>query len=130
MAKTASMYIRIDPEVKADVEKIYSRFGMSLTDAINIFLYQSRNIGGLPFELRSNDDKKANDIKSLRGALHKYANPALIPGEDPDLMGTLHQYANPSLITGEEGAWERAVVEKERAWKEAELKKENLRKKS
>lgn len=52
MAKSASMYIRIDPQVKADVEAIYSRYGMSITDAINIFLYQSRNIGGLPFDLR------------------------------------------------------------------------------
>ncbi len=52
MSKSASMYIRIDPKVKADVEAIYSRYGMSITDAINVFLYQSRNVGGLPFDLR------------------------------------------------------------------------------
>ena len=52
MAKTASIYIRIDPEVKSDVENIYSQYGMSITDAINVFLYTSRNIGGLPFDLR------------------------------------------------------------------------------
>ena len=52
MAKSSSMYIRIDPQVKADVEVIYSRYGISITDAINIFLYQSRNIGGFPFDLR------------------------------------------------------------------------------
>ena len=52
MAKTTSMYIRIDPQVKSDVEDIYSRYGMSITDAINVFLYTSRNIGGLPFDLR------------------------------------------------------------------------------
>jgi len=52
MAKTSSMYIRIDPLVKTEVEAIYKRYGMSLTDAINIFIYQSRNIGGLPFNLR------------------------------------------------------------------------------
>ena len=52
MPKSASMYIRIDPTVKAEVEAIYSKYGMSITDAINIFLYQSRNIGGLPFDLR------------------------------------------------------------------------------
>jgi len=46
------MYIRIDPEVKADVEAIYSRYGMSVTDAINIFLYTSRIVDGLPFDLR------------------------------------------------------------------------------
>ncbi len=53
MAKTASMYIRIDPQIKSDVETIYSRYGMSITDAINIFLYASRNAGGLPFDLRT-----------------------------------------------------------------------------
>lgn len=52
MAKSASLYIRIDPQVKADVEAIYSRYGMSITEAINIFLYESRNVGGLPFDLR------------------------------------------------------------------------------
>jgi len=52
MAKTASMYIRIDPQVKSDVESIYARYGMSITDAINVFLYTSRNVGGLPFDLR------------------------------------------------------------------------------
>jgi len=52
VAKTANMYIRIDPQVKADVEAIYSRYGMSITDAVNVFLYTSRNVGGLPFDLR------------------------------------------------------------------------------
>jgi DNA-damage-inducible protein J len=46
------MYIRIDPAIKSDVEAIYSRYGMSITDAINVFLYTSRNVGGLPFDLR------------------------------------------------------------------------------
>jgi len=52
MAKTASMHIRIDPAVKTEVEAIYAQYGMSITDAINVFLYTSRNIGGLPFDLR------------------------------------------------------------------------------
>jgi DNA-damage-inducible protein J len=51
MSKSASMYIRIDPKIKSEVEAIYSRYGMSITDAINVFLYQSRNVGGLPFDL-------------------------------------------------------------------------------
>lgn len=52
MAKTASMYIRVDPDIKSDVENIYAQYGMSITDAINVFLHTSRNIGGLPFDLR------------------------------------------------------------------------------
>lgn len=54
MAKTATMNVRIDPEVKADAEKIFAHYGITLTQAINIFLQQSRNIGGLPFDLRPN----------------------------------------------------------------------------
>ena len=52
MAKTASMYVRIDPAIKEEVEKVYYRYGISLSEAINIFIYQSINIGGLPFDLR------------------------------------------------------------------------------
>jgi DNA-damage-inducible protein J len=52
VAKSASMYIRIDPQVKSEVEAIYSQYGMSVTDAINVFLYTSRIVGGLPFDLR------------------------------------------------------------------------------
>jgi DNA-damage-inducible protein J len=62
MAKTASMYLRIDPEVKRDVEDIYAQYGMSVTDAINIFLYQSRNVRGLPFDLRPN----AETLEAIR----------------------------------------------------------------
>ena len=54
MAKTSSMYISLDPTVKADAEKIYSRYGLTLTQAINIIIQQSRNVGGLPFDLRPN----------------------------------------------------------------------------
>ena len=65
MAKTASMYIRIDPQVKADVEAIYARFGMSLTEAINIFLHQSRNVGGLPFDLVFKEvDARAGELEA------------------------------------------------------------------
>jgi DNA-damage-inducible protein J len=52
MPKSSSMSLRIDPQVKADVEAIYSQYGLSVTEAINIFLHQSRNVGGLPFDLR------------------------------------------------------------------------------
>jgi addiction module RelB/DinJ family antitoxin len=52
VAKTSSMYIRIDPEIKSEVESIYASLGISLTQAINTFLYQSRNVGGFPFDVR------------------------------------------------------------------------------
>jgi DNA-damage-inducible protein J len=52
MAKTADLHIRIDPETKSGAEQIYSAFGLTLSDAITMFLRQSIFTGGLPFELR------------------------------------------------------------------------------
>ena len=66
MAKTSSLYIRIDPKIKTEVESIYARYGMSLTDAINIFIYQSRNVGGLPFDLR--DEPPRSDVRAAARA--------------------------------------------------------------
>ena len=52
MAKSASLHIRTDPEIKADAEQLFSTFGITVSDAVNIFLRQSLLVGGLPFEVR------------------------------------------------------------------------------
>ena len=52
MAKTASLNIRIDPETKAGAEKLFGSFGITVTDAVNMFLRQSLMMGGLPFDLK------------------------------------------------------------------------------
>ena len=52
MAKTANLNIRMDPEIKAEAEALFSTFGMTVSDAVNIFLHQSLLEGGLPFAVR------------------------------------------------------------------------------
>ena len=52
MSKTSTLTIRIDPTVKGKVENLYSTFGLNLSDAINVFIYQSLRVGGLPFEMK------------------------------------------------------------------------------
>jgi DNA-damage-inducible protein J len=52
MAKTASLNIRVDPKTKASAEELYREFGITVTDAVNMFLHQSLMVGGLPFELK------------------------------------------------------------------------------
>lgn len=47
--KTSTFQMRINPEIKQQVEDIYSRQGLTFTDAINIFIQQSINANGLPF---------------------------------------------------------------------------------
>ena len=52
--KSGTFQMRINPEIKDRVERIYANCGMTLTDAINTFLQQSINVGGLPFLVTQN----------------------------------------------------------------------------
>jgi DNA-damage-inducible protein J len=52
MAKTASLNIRIDPETKYGAEQLFGAFGITVTDAVNMFLRKSLMVGGLPFDLK------------------------------------------------------------------------------
>ncbi len=52
MAKTATLNMRIEPKVKEEAESLYSSLGMTLTEAVNIFLHKSIMEGGIPFEVK------------------------------------------------------------------------------
>ena len=52
MAKTAVINIRVDPTTKAGAEELFSQFGITVTDAVNLFLHQSLIVGGIPFEIK------------------------------------------------------------------------------
>lgn len=52
MAKTANISMRIEPEKKVQIEELFSSFGISVTDAINIFFNMSLMEGGFPFQIK------------------------------------------------------------------------------
>ena len=52
MTKSANLNIRIDPDTKQSAESLFKNFGITISDAVNIFLHQSVMVGGLPFEMR------------------------------------------------------------------------------
>ena len=60
-AKTDMFRFRINPDVRKEVETVYEKNGLSLTQAINIFIQQSINSGGLPFQV---SDENAELIKA------------------------------------------------------------------
>ena len=50
--RTAEVKIRTTTQIKADAAAVYARWGISLSDAINILLAKSIEFGGLPFDMR------------------------------------------------------------------------------
>lgn len=69
MAKTASINMRVDPDFKEKVEKLFNELGLSTTEAINIFLHQAVLQGGLPFEVKNY--KKANYFAELHQSIEQ-----------------------------------------------------------
>lgn len=61
MAKTATINMRVNPETKSAAEEIYSSLGMTLTEAINVFLHKSIMVGGMPFDVRQPRYNKATE---------------------------------------------------------------------
>jgi len=51
MPRTSILNLRIEPEVKASAEELFGSFGLTVTDAVNVFLRQSIMRGGFPFEV-------------------------------------------------------------------------------
>ena len=50
MPKTSNINLRIEPDIKAQADAVFSSLGISVTDAINVFLHASIMEGGFPFQ--------------------------------------------------------------------------------
>ena len=59
--KTSTFQMRINPEIKNQAEQLFQNCGMTLTDAINVFIQQSMNVGGLPFIVTQNSREALKD---------------------------------------------------------------------
>ena len=64
MAKTknASINVRLYPELKTEAENVFAYHGLSLPDAITVFLNHACLVGGFPFEIKG---ARWNDSVSL-----------------------------------------------------------------
>ena len=51
MSRSAVLNLRIEPKVKSEAEELFGSFGLTVTDAVNVFLRQSLMRGGFPFEI-------------------------------------------------------------------------------
>jgi DNA-damage-inducible protein J len=77
-AKTEMIHARVDPKLKKSTEAIFSRIGLSTTEAIRLFLTQVALHKGLPFPVATpnqetidamrdaNKGKGLNEYRSFR----------------------------------------------------------------
>jgi DNA-damage-inducible protein J len=80
---STNVCIRIDTELKAQAEALFSELGMNLTTAFNIFLRQAVRESRIPFEItldRPNRDTAA----AMRDAARIARNPEVKGYADPE----------------------------------------------
>jgi len=79
--KTQMIHARIDPKLKRSAERVFSRIGISTTEAIRLFLRQVELHEGLPFPVRIPNEetvramREANDPETLKryGSFRSFA---------------------------------------------------------
>ncbi len=52
MSKTATIQTRVDPQVKKEAQKILKKLGITMSEAISMYLSQIALQRGVPFELK------------------------------------------------------------------------------
>jgi DNA-damage-inducible protein J len=85
MAKEATLQVRMDADLKEEVEALYRDMGTSFAEAVRIFAKQSVQENGMPFVVTANRK-------------NTYAR--------------LSKYVDKSLMAEEKNAYERVMVEK------------------
>ena len=69
--------VRINSKIKDEVTPILNDLGISLSEAINMFLHQIKLNKGIPFELKIKNDIELNDAHGSyicqNGYLHDYS---------------------------------------------------------
>ena len=85
MAKQAVYQVRMDEDIKDQVEVLYRNLGTTFAEAVRIFAVQSIREQGMPF------------------------TPSEVRGK---AFGALSAYANPLMMPEEATAFEKAMVEK------------------
>lgn len=83
-AKTDMFRMRINPDIRRELERVYAKNGLTLTDAVNVFFQQSLNTGGFPFQVTENNAEmmKAKALNRLMKELDEGVSDPVSYAED------------------------------------------------
>ncbi len=83
MSETTNISIRMDTQLKAEADALFSELGMNMTTAFNIFVRQAIREGGIPFEVKLDRPNKQT-AAAMREAERIARDPAVKGYDDLD----------------------------------------------
>ena len=66
--KTSSINVRILPEMKMEAERIFNYHGLTLPEAVTVFISHACHAGGFPFDLRGAPYTDSESMEALQEA--------------------------------------------------------------
>jgi len=78
--KTANVNVRLYPDVKAEAENIFAYHGLTLPEAITVFINHARHVGGFPFDLRGARWQDVESLAALEESKQMETNPSAYKG--------------------------------------------------
>ena len=71
--------IRMNKDIKDKAQEMFSSLGLSMSTAINVFIQQSLNYGGIPFEIKTYEPN-AETIEAIKEAEYMKQHPNQFKG--------------------------------------------------
>jgi len=75
MLKTASINVNLLPEVKAEAERVFGYHGLTLPEAVNVFINHACHAGGFPFSLNGAPYTDPESLEALAEAIQLRDDP-------------------------------------------------------
>jgi DNA-damage-inducible protein J len=86
MPQTATLQIKLDPQIKLDANALFSSMGLTTADAVKLFLKQSLNQNAIPFNIIPSQSyftsEEIEEISQARADIKKGEYVELSPEED------------------------------------------------
>ena len=65
--------IRMNSEIKNELEEVFAKNGLTLTDAVNVFFQQVLNTGGFPFSVTEDNAEKMKELEIGMNCTESYS---------------------------------------------------------
>ena len=73
--KNASLHLRVNSEMKQSAENVFNDLGITVADAVNMFLYKAVIVGGIPFDVRKTEPN-AETLSAIKEVEEMKKNPS------------------------------------------------------
>jgi DNA-damage-inducible protein J len=91
LKQTATINVRVDNELKRDVENLCDSLGMNISTAVNIFFRQIVRTRGIPFQLTTiENDPEITARKAFGDAIRTAQKQSAINGTDKITMDEIN----------------------------------------